>query len=264
MLDQDNRDKNKGKAYSAENIKVLEGLEAVRKRPGMYIGNTSQEGLHHLIYEIVDNSVDEALAGYCTEIIITIHLDGSASIKDNGRGIPVAVHEREKKSALEVVMTTLHAGGKFDDKAFAFSGGLHGVGASVVNALSDSTVVEVRKDGKVYSQSYQRGKTLGELSVVGSTDETGTYTRFKPDPTIFPTTEFSFEVLQKRFRELAFLNKGISVTLCDEIHDKKAVFSFEGGYSHIVSILIREKMLSMTSQYIYLHKNIRIKCLTHN
>jgi DNA gyrase subunit B len=229
VLDQGNNEKNKENDYSAENIKVLEGLEAVRKRPGMYIGNTSQEGLHHLIYEIVDNSVDEALAGHCTEIIINIHLDGSASIKDNGRGIPVAMHTTEKKSALEVVMTTLHAGGKFDDKAFAFSGGLHGVGASVVNALSEHTVVEVRKDGKVYTQSYCRGKTQGELSIVGSTEETGTYTRFKPDPSIFPSTEFSFEILQKRFRELAFLNKGISVTLCDEVHDKKAVFSFEGG-----------------------------------
>ena len=227
--------------YSEKNIKVLEGLEAVRKRPGMYIGSTSTEGLHHLVYEIVDNSIDEAMAGHCSEIEVILHLDGSASVRDNGRGIPVAIHPGEGKSALEVVMTTLHAGGKFDDKAFAFSGGLHGVGASVVNALSGYAKVEVRKEGKVYSQSYKQGEPLSEVRVVGTTEGSGTFTQFKPDPSIFSETAFSFEILQKRLRELSFLNKGVKILLLDEINDKRSEFQFEGGLSSYCSYLNRGK-----------------------
>ena len=221
--------KPEGSEYSAENIKVLEGLEAVRKRPGMYIGSTSIEGLHHLVFEIVDNSVDEAMAGYCREIHVTLSLDGSVMVSDDGRGIPVAMHSQKGKSALEVVMTVLHAGGKFDDKAFSFSGGLHGVGASVVNALSDWTKVEVRKEGKVYAQSYKRGVPDSDVQVVGTTEGTGTTTSFKPDGTIFSETKFSFEFLQKRFREMAFLNKGITINLFEEATDKRVTFCFDGG-----------------------------------
>lgn len=222
-------DKTTPEVYSADNIKVLEGLEAVRKRPGMYIGSTSSEGLHHLVYEILDNSIDEAMAGHCANITATLHLDGSASVRDNGRGIPVAIHPTEGRSALEVVMTVLHAGGKFDDKAFAFSGGLHGVGASVVNALSQWLKVEVRKDGHVYTQSYKKGLPDNEVEVVGSCEQSGTFTHFKPDPEIFPDTNLSFDVLQKRLRELAFLNRGIEITLEDERSDARACFRFEGG-----------------------------------
>lgn len=227
--------------YSAENIKVLEGLEAVRKRPGMYIGSTSEEGLHHLVYEIVDNSVDEAMGGHCNRIDVTIHLDGSVSVRDNGRGIPVAIHPTEGRSALEVVMTVLHAGGKFDDKAFAFAGGLHGVGASVVNALSEWVRVEVRKDGKVYSQTYARGVPEKEVQAIGTTDEHGTFTHFKPDSEIFKITRFSFEVLQKRLRELAFLNKGVRILLIDESSDESADFHFEGGLKSYCEYLNRGK-----------------------
>lgn len=215
--------------YSAENIKVLEGLEAVRKRPGMYIGSTSLEGLHHLVFEVVDNSVDEAMAGHCQEIQVTLSLDGSVTVSDDGRGIPVSIHPSMGKSALEVVMTVLHAGGKFDDKAFSFSGGLHGVGASVVNALSEWAKVEVRKDGKVYTQSYKQGTPDADVQVIGTTEGTGTTTTFKPDGTIFSETTFSFETLQKRFREMAFLNKGIKITLSEEASDKSVTFCFDGG-----------------------------------
>lgn len=215
--------------YSADNIKVLEGLEAVRKRPGMYIGSTSAEGLHHLVYEIVDNSIDEAMGGHCDRIDVKIHLDGSVSVRDNGRGIPVKKHSADDRSALEVVMTVLHAGGKFDDKAFAFSGGLHGVGASVVNALSEWCRVEVNREGKVHLQSYKIGEPDGPLTVTGDTNSTGTYTRFKPDPTIFLETDFQFDILKKRLRELSFLNKGILINLTDERTDAKEEFYFEGG-----------------------------------
>ena len=221
-------EKDKNSDYSADNIKVLEGLEAVRKRPGMYIGSTSTEGLHHLVYEIVDNSIDEAMSGFCTEIDITLSLDGSVSIKDNGRGIPIAMHP-EGKSALEVVMTVLHAGGKFDDKAFAFSGGLHGVGASVVNALSEWLRVEVRKEGRVYLQTYKIGVPDQDVHTIGTTEESGTFTQFKPDASIFPDVNFSFDHLQKRLRELAFLNKGITIKLKDEINNKEATLKFDGG-----------------------------------
>ncbi|MCX6125673.1 MAG: ATP-binding protein, partial [Proteobacteria bacterium] len=230
-----------GSSYSAENIQVLEGLEAVRKRPGMYIGSTSVDGLHHLVYEVVDNSVDEAMGGHCTKIDVMIHLDGSVSVKDNGRGIPVEIHKKENKSALEIVMTVLHAGGKFDDKAFAFSGGLHGVGASVVNALSETCRVEVRSNGKVHMQSYQRGVPDGPVSVIGTTDSRGTLTRFKPDLEIFPDTNFIFDTLAKRFKELAFLNQGLEIALQDERSDQTISFLFEGGITSFCEYLVKGK-----------------------
>ncbi|MBI2603873.1 MAG: DNA topoisomerase (ATP-hydrolyzing) subunit B [Deltaproteobacteria bacterium] len=256
--------------YSAENIKVLEGLEAVRKRPGMYIGSTSEDGLHHLAYEIVDNSIDEAMGGHCNRIDVTVHLDGSLSVRDNGRGIPVAVHPTEGRSALEVVMTVLHAGGKFDDKAFAFSGGLHGVGASVVNALSEWLRVEVRKDFKVYAQNYVRGVPEKDVQVVGKTDDHGTFTQFKPDTTIFTVTRFSFETLQKRLRELAFLNKGVRIVLVDESSDESADFHFEGGLNSYCEYLNRGKN-ALHAVPIYLNaeqreKNVlqaQMECVLH-
>jgi DNA gyrase subunit B len=227
--------------YTADNIQVLEGLEAVRKRPGMYIGSTSIDGLHHLVYEIVDNSIDEAMGGHCDLIEVILHIDGSASVRDNGRGIPVSIHPKENRSALEVVMTVLHAGGKFDDKAFAFSGGLHGVGASVVNALSEWCQVEVRREGKVHLQCYRRGTPDSPLSVIGTTEEHGTYTTFKPDPTIFPDTTFVFETLMRRLKELAFLNRGLHIVLTDERTDQTADLKFEGGLVSYCEFLAKGK-----------------------
>lgn len=204
-------------SYSASSIQVLEGLEAVRMRPAMYIGDTGNKGLHHLVYEVVDNSIDEALAGYCNRIDLVINEDGSITISDNGRGIPVDFHEKEKKSALEVVLTVLHAGGKFDKDSYKVSGGLHGVGVSCVNALSVTLIAEVKRDGKIYRQEYSRGKPTTELKVIGSTEETGTTITFMPDSQIFTqTTVFNFEILESRLRELAFLNKGIKLTLTDK------------------------------------------------
>lgn len=227
--------------YNESNIQVLEGLEAVRKRPGMYIGSTSTEGLHHMVFEIVDNSIDEAMGGYCDEIRVVIHMDGSITIRDNGRGIPTGKHAKEDKSALEVVMTVLHAGGKFDDKAFAFSGGLHGVGASVVNALSEWCFVEVRSQGQVHRQSYKRGVPDSDLEVVGKTDSRGTQTTFKVDSEIFSETSFSFDVLGKRLKELAFLNKGVKIILADERTDKEDSFHFEGGLVSYCQFLAKGK-----------------------
>ena len=227
--------------YNASNIKVLEGLDAVRTRPGMYIGSTSIDGLHHLVYEVVDNSIDEAMGGHCNRIEIKLHVDGSVSVLDNGRGIPVAEHPTEGKSALEVVMTVLHAGGKFDDKAFAFSGGLHGVGASVVNALSEWLQVRVYKDGFVYEQEYDCGRPRKSVEKVGETAERGTFLRFKPDSTIFQETRFNFETLQKRLRELSFLNKGVRIVLTDEISEKTGEYHFEGGLVSFCEYLMTGK-----------------------
>src|SRR5437660_11640205 len=202
--------------YGAEHIKVLEGLEAVRKRPAMYIGSTGIDGLHHLVYEVVDNSIDEALAGYCTEVHVVIHIDNSVTVIDNGRGIPTEVMPKEGKSAAEVVLTKLHAGGKFDNSAYKVSGGLHGVGISVVNALSEWVNLEIWRGGKVYVQSYKLGATTVQIAITGHTDRRGTKVSFRPDDKIFETTEFNFDVLSQRLRELAFLNRGVLITIEDE------------------------------------------------
>ena len=208
--------KKDNQGYSAGNIQVLEGLEAVRKRPSMYIGDTGARGLHHLVYEVVDNSIDEAMAGYCDAISVIINEDNSITVRDNGRGIPVDFHEQEGRSALEVVMTVLHAGGKFDKDTYKVSGGLHGVGVSCVNALSEQLIATVYRDGKVYQQEYQIGKPLYDVKEIGTTDESGTQIHFKPDPTIFEDFEYSYETLLSRMRELAFLNKGISMSITDK------------------------------------------------
>ena len=215
--------------YTAEQIKVLPGLEAVRKRPDMYIGDTSTRGFHHLVFEVLDNSVDEALAGYCTEIKVTIHVDESITIEDNGRGIPVDVHEETGKTAAEVVMTMLHAGGKFDGKVYQVSGGLHGVGVTVVNALSEYLTLEIRRDGNVWFQEYEKGVAKSELKVTGTTDKSGTKIRFKPDSSIFEIEEFSHDTLAHRIRELAFLNKGLRIYTVDERNGRKQEFYYEGG-----------------------------------
>ncbi len=202
--------------YDASQIQVLEGLEAVRKRPGMYIGSTSSSGLHHLVYEIVDNAIDEALAGYCTEITVTINPDGSVTVTDNGRGIPVDIQEQTGKSALEVVFTVLHAGGKFGGGGYKVSGGLHGVGASVVNALSEWLTVQVHKNGSIYEMRFSRGDITQEMTVVGDTDKTGTVVTFMPDPEMFEDTEYNYETLFTRMREQAFLNAGLLIKTEDK------------------------------------------------
>ncbi|MEE4114779.1 MAG: DNA topoisomerase (ATP-hydrolyzing) subunit B [Marinilabiliaceae bacterium] len=215
-LENNMKGKESDKKYSAESIQVLEGLEAVRKRPAMYIGDVGVKGLHHLVYEVVDNSIDEALAGYCSEIDVVINEDDSITVTDNGRGIPIDYHEKEKKSALEVVMTVLHAGGKFDKDSYKVSGGLHGVGVSCVNALSIQLIAEVHRDGKIYRQEYSKGKPLGDIETVGETDKTGTIITFKPDDSIFIVSSYKFDILATRLRELAFLNKGIKLSIIDK------------------------------------------------
>ena len=230
-------------SYDAQDITVLEGLEAVRKRPGMYIGSTGVHGLHHLIYEVVDNSVDEALAGHCSEITVTMHPDDSVTVVDDGRGIPVAVMAKEGRPAVEIVMTVLHAGGKFGEGGgYKVSGGLHGVGVSVVNALSERVDVEIRRDGYVWTQSYERGRPLADLERGAPTDETGTTTTFLADSEIFETLEYDFKVIEERMRDTAFLTRGLKIILIDERGDgKRAEFQYDGGIVDFVVLPQREQ-----------------------
>ncbi len=240
-------EENKNEDYAADNIQVLEGLEAVRKRPAMYIGDIGVKGLHHLVYEVVDNSIDEALAGHCDTIDVIIHPNESITVRDNGRGIPTAIHTKEKRSALEVVMTVLHAGGKFDKDTYKVSGGLHGVGVSCVNALSKDLKVTVHRDGKIFEQEYKIGKPQYDVREIGTTDVTGTYVTFSPDDTIFEQTIYNYDTIAARMRELAFLNKGIRITLMDERHPDdegnfpKELFYSEGGLREFAAYLDRNR-----------------------
>ncbi|MTI72022.1 MAG: DNA topoisomerase (ATP-hydrolyzing) subunit B [Firmicutes bacterium] len=254
----ENQDQNK-RLYDAEHIQVLEGLEPVRKRPGMYIGSTGPRGLHHLVYEIVDNSIDEALAGVCDTISVVINEDNSVTVSDNGSGIPVAMHPKTGKSTVETVLTVLHAGGKFDNDAYKVSGGLHGVGVSVVNALSERLEVKVKRNGKIYYQSFKRGITTEDLHVIGDAEGTGTSITFMPDDLIFDEVDFKYETLEHRLRELAFLNKGIKITIEDKRKERSSEFYFEGGIKAFVKYLNKNRDP--------IHKNIlyyegeRDKCL---
>ncbi len=243
MADKDKEKNKPNSQYGAEQIQVLEGLEAVRKRPGMYIGTTDVAGLHHLIWEIVDNAIDEAMAGHCDNIIVKLNKDGSCSVDDNGRGIPVDTQKQTGKSALETVLTVLHAGGKFgEDGGYKVSGGLHGVGVSVVNALSIKTVAEVYRDGKIYRQEYSRGAVKSEVEETGKTDRKGTLITFTPDPDIFESTEFDYETVKNRLRQQAYLTKGVSIKIIDERFDKKYKFFFEGGIRSYVQHLNKNKL----------------------
>lgn len=232
---------NPNNEYNESQIQVLEGLEAVRKRPGMYIGNTGLRGLHHLVYEVVDNSIDEAMAGFCDTISITIHGDNTVTVEDNGRGIPVGIQEKLQKPAVEVALTVLHAGGKFGGSGYGVSGGLHGVGVAVVNALSEWLIVEVKRDGHIYTQKYERGITQTELKIVGDTDKTGTTITFKPDGEIFDIIDFDFQTLKNRLRELAFLNAGIKIVLKDERNGEEKEFHYNGGITSFVEYLNKNR-----------------------
>ncbi|HDM37638.1 MAG TPA: type IIA DNA topoisomerase subunit B, partial [Candidatus Omnitrophica bacterium] len=243
------------KKYDATTIQVLEGVEAVRRRPAMYIGDTSTKGLHHMVYEVVDNSIDEAMAGFCDKISVIIHQNNSITVIDNGRGIPTDKHKALKKPAAEVVMTTLHAGGKFDHRVYKVSGGLHGVGVSVVNALSSWLELEVRRDGKIYHQRYERGKPTTELTIIGKSKKSGTKVSFKPDEEIFKIVEFSFDILSNRLRELAFLNKGIEIKIKDERYNKENIFKFNGGIVSFVQHLNKNKK-PLHKKVISFEKNI--------
>jgi DNA gyrase subunit B len=247
--------------YTVEDIQVLEGMEAVRKRPGMYIGSTDQRGLHHLIYEIVDNAVDEAMAGYCTRVDIVIKTDGSVSVQDDGRGIPTGIHRATGKSAVETVMTTLHAGGKFGGKGYAVSGGLHGVGASVVNALSSSLRIEVKRDGYLWAQEFERGQACGPLEQIGSAKGTGTLAIFRPDEKIFGDLQYNFDELSQRFKEMAYLNKGLLIAVTSEWHKEQGFsqwnqkYKFDGGIISFVKDLNRSKDV-FQEEPIYVQKTI--------
>jgi DNA gyrase subunit B len=227
--------------YNAKNIHVLKGLEAVRRRPAMYIGDTAKRGLHHLVFEVVDNSIDEAVAGYCNRIEVTIHNDSSVTVIDNGRGIPIDMHPTQKKPGVEVVMTSLHAGGKFDHKVYKVSGGLHGIGVSAVNALSDWLEVEIGRNGKLYRQRYEKGITKTPLEIIGKAKIPGTKVSFHPDPEIFKSIEFSFDILSEHLRELAFLNKGLRISIIDKESEKRNEFFYEGGIAEFIKFLDKEK-----------------------
>ncbi|MFQ5353793.1 MAG: ATP-binding protein, partial [Thermodesulfobacteriota bacterium] len=230
-----------GQAYDEKSIKVLGGLEAVRKRPAMYIGSTGSMGLHHLVYEVVDNAIDESLAGFCKNIAVILHEDNSVTISDDGRGIPVKEHPEKKRPTVEVVLTELHAGGKFENKAYKVSGGLHGVGVTVVNFLSKSLEVEIKRGGKLYCQSYDHGVPVTKLAVTGKAKKTGTTITFLPDSDIFESTEFSFDTLSHRLRELAFLNAGIKINITDERTEKAHEFQYKGGMKSFIEHLNKAK-----------------------
>jgi len=246
----------KSREYKAENIRVLEGLEGVRHRPAMYIGSTSKTGLHHLVWEIVDNAVDEAMGGYCDLIEVSLNKDGSVTVTDNGRGIPVDMHPVYKRPAVEIAVTKLHAGGKFDKKTYMISGGLHGVGVSVVNALSSKLIVEIKRDGKVYYQEYEHGVPKTQLLTKGDTDETGTTVRFYPNMEILETSDFHFETLAARMRELAFLNKGLSISILDERTDKRYDFYYEGGIVSFVEHLNKNKAATQVFEKNFIHLHV--------